>query len=97
VSLDIWGKARGRRNLELGYRVPREQIPWYPTIDVEKCTGCRTCYEFCSHGTYEWDEERGMPVVKNPFNCIVGCSSCALQCPGEAIMFPPLSVLKQYR
>lgn len=80
----------------MSYRVQREQIPWYPTIDVEKCTGCRTCFEFCPHRTYEWDEKQGRPVVKNPFNCVVGCSGCAPQCPNEAIMFPPLSILRQY-
>ena len=61
----------------MGYKVPREQIPWYPTIDVEKCTGCRTCFEFCSHGTYGWDDSAEKPVVENPFNCVVGCSGCA--------------------
>lgn len=78
------------------FKVPREQIPWHPTVDTEKCIGCRTCFEFCTHGTYEWDEENGRPVVKNPNNCIVGCSSCAPQCPVEAITFPPLSILKAY-
>ncbi|NPV70227.1 MAG: ferredoxin family protein [Firmicutes bacterium] len=36
-------------------------------------------------------------VVANPHNCVVGCSNCAPRCPVEAITFPPLSVLKQYR
>ncbi len=75
----------------MAFKVRREEIPWYP-----KCTGCRTCYEFCQHGTYEWDEERARPIVKNPFNCIVGCSGCAPHCPNEAITFPPLSILRQY-
>lgn len=78
------------------FKVPREQIPWYPTVDERKCSGCKTCFEFCRRKTYEWDEENGKPVVKNPFNCVVGCSNCAAQCPSEAITFPPLSILKQY-
>ena len=81
----------------MGYKVPREQIPWYPTIDVEKCTGCRTCFEFCSHGTYGWDDSAEKPVVENPFNCVVGCSGRAPQCPNGAITFPPLSILREYR
>ncbi|MGE5571484.1 MAG: 4Fe-4S binding protein [Clostridia bacterium] len=81
----------------MGYKVPREQIPCYPTVDFEKCTGCRTCFEFCSHGTYGWDEAAGRPVVRNPFNCVAGCSGCAPQCPNGAITFPPLSILKEYR
>lgn len=75
---------------------PREKIPWYPKINEEKCTGCKTCVEFCSHGTYEWNEEKGKPIVANPYNCVVGCSNCRMKCPVEAIEFPPLSILKQF-
>ncbi|MEA4882831.1 MAG: 4Fe-4S dicluster domain-containing protein [Clostridia bacterium] len=75
----------------------RNEIPWYPAVDAEKCSGCRSCYDFCSHATYIWDEDAQRPVVKNPFNCVVGCSTCAAQCPSQAIAFPPLSILKQYR
>ncbi|HHV79577.1 MAG TPA: ferredoxin family protein [Firmicutes bacterium] len=82
--------------LRLRFKVPREQIPWHPTVDLAKCIGCKTCFEFCPHGTYEWDEENGRPVVKNPSNCVVGCSNCAPHCPAEAIAFPPLSILKEY-
>lgn len=76
---------------------PREEIPWFPTVQEDECTGCRTCYEFCPHGTYEWDENNDLPVVANPFNCIVDCSNCRPQCPTEAIEFPPLSMLRQFR
>lgn len=73
--------------------VPREQVPWYPTIDTDKCTGCRTCIEFCSHGVYTWDDATDRPRVAEPFQCVVGCSSCSHQCEQEAISFPPLTVL----
>lgn len=76
--------------------IPREQIPWYPTIETEKCTGCKTCLEFCSHGTHGWNEETGKAVVANPLNCVVGCSGCLSQCPEGAISFPPLSILAQF-
>lgn len=79
------------------FNVSREEIPWYPTVDAEKCIGCRTCFEFCRNGVYAWDGDRGHPIVVKPYNCVVGCSSCAAQCPSEAIKFPPLSILKQYR
>ena len=85
-----------RRDREMRFKVPRDQIPWHPTIDVEKCAGCRTCFDFCRNGVYEWDDENGKPVVKRPHNCIVGCSACSTKCPVGAIMFPPLSILKQY-
>ncbi len=73
--------------------VDREQVPWYPSVDVSRCSGCRTCFEFCSHGVYSWDEEKSVPAVAEPFLCVVGCSSCAHQCPQEAIQFPPLTAL----
>ncbi|MFW6238802.1 MAG: 4Fe-4S dicluster domain-containing protein [Halanaerobiales bacterium] len=76
---------------------PREEIPWFPEIDEEECNGCGTCYEFCSNGAYEWDDEAEKPVVANPYNCVVGCSSCRPQCPEGAIEFPPLTMLKKYR
>ncbi|MFW6238821.1 MAG: 4Fe-4S dicluster domain-containing protein [Halanaerobiales bacterium] len=76
---------------------PREEIPWFPRIDEEKCTGCGTCLDFCGHGTYEWDDEVERPVVANSYNCVVGCSSCRNQCPEDAIEFPPLTMLKKYK
>ncbi|MFO8059670.1 MAG: ferredoxin family protein [Bacillota bacterium] len=76
---------------------PREEIPWYPTILEEECTGCGTCYEFCPHGTYEWNREEDRPTVAKPYNCVVGCSNCRPLCPAGAIEFPPLAALRDYR
>lgn len=78
------------------FKVPREQIPWHPSIDEDACIGCRLCFEFCKHGTYSWCEHTGKPKVTSPESCVVGCSTCAAQCPTEAISFPPLSILRQY-
>ena len=50
-----------------GQGTPRERIPWYPTVDLEKCAGCRACFEFCSHGVYAWNNKTGKPVVAEPF------------------------------
>ncbi len=85
-----------RRDLRMKFKVPREQIPWHPTVDADNCAGCKTCFDFCKHEVYEWDEENGRPVVKRPANCVVGCSSCSAKCPAEAIAFPPLSILREY-
>ena len=74
--------------------IPREQIPWYPTVDIEKCIGCKECYNFCGHKVYEWDNENNKTMVINPFNCVVGCSSCSGLCKENAITFPPLTILK---
>jgi NAD-dependent dihydropyrimidine dehydrogenase PreA subunit len=72
-------------------KIPREKIPWFPTIDPEKCTNCGSCLEFCSNGVFEQGEE-SMKVV-SPYNCVVGCSSCVKICPSDAIGFPDLKEL----
>jgi NAD-dependent dihydropyrimidine dehydrogenase PreA subunit len=77
--------------------IPREEIPWYPTILEDLCDGCKLCVQFCSFGVYEYDEKNNKVRVTNPFNCVVGCSMCALKCKPKAIMFPPLSILETYR
>jgi NAD-dependent dihydropyrimidine dehydrogenase PreA subunit len=75
--------------------IPREKIPWYPTIDTDVCTGDQECINFCKNNVFEWDEENGHPIVKNPFNCVVGCSACAKVCPVEAITFPTMQELRE--
>jgi NAD-dependent dihydropyrimidine dehydrogenase PreA subunit len=75
---------------------PRENIPWQPTVDSGKCVGCKACFEFCSHSVYSWDELIDKPVVAEPFQCIVGCSSCRDQCEVTAISFPSFSVLSPF-
>jgi NAD-dependent dihydropyrimidine dehydrogenase PreA subunit len=74
--------------------VPREQVPWYPTIDVDACLGDRACVDFCKNEVYRWDEGAGRPVVEHPFNCVLGCSACADICPAEAITFPTREELR---
>lgn len=73
--------------------VPRENIPWYPTVYEEKCDGCKKCFEMCPQKVYFWDEKISKPKVINPFACVVGCSGCAETCKLKAISFPPLSIL----
>ncbi len=75
--------------------LPRDKIPWFPRVDLQKCAGCRTCFESCPHGVYGWDEEEGKPKVEHPYECVVGCSSCAKLCPSEAISFPPLAEIRK--
>lgn len=68
--------------------IRREEIPWYPTIDAEKCSGCRTCIDFCSNDVLEFDGDRQKARVRTPYNCVVECSTCGRLCPSEAISFP---------
>ncbi len=77
--------------------VPREEVPWFPTIMEELCDGCKICLNFCSFGVYEYDEKTSKVKVTHPFNCQVGCSICALKCKPKAISFPPLSILESFR
>lgn len=75
--------------------IPRKEIPWYPTVDYDLCTGCGTCYEGCPNGVFEWDEEKGQPIVANPYNCVVYCSACAKNCPSDAIKFPSMAEINR--
>lgn len=77
--------------------IPREEVPWFPTIMDELCDGCKICLNFCSFGVYEYDEKTNKVIVANPFNCQVGCSICALKCKPRAISFPPLVILESFR
>lgn len=67
--------------------IPRNDIPWCPTIDPEKCTTCGTCAEFCPNGVFEVGDD-GIMKVKTPMNCVVGCDKCGPECPTGAITFP---------
>lgn len=83
-----WGEYAG---------IPRERIPWYPTIDVSRCqpTRCElNCIAWCQEGVYARLED-GTVVVARPFACNVGDVSCSFQCPFEAIGFPSRRELRQ--
>jgi CDP-4-dehydro-6-deoxyglucose reductase len=70
--------------------VPREKIHWNPTVIEDACIGCGTCATGCSRLVYRFDFERKKPVVVDPLNCMVGCTTCANTCPAHAIAFPPI-------
>ena len=77
--------------------IPRERIPWYPTIVVERCRyeACaHECVTACSQGVYALDKE-GRVLVAHPYACTVGDISCSVQCPFEAIQFPSQRELRQ--
>ncbi len=70
---------------------PREKVNWSPTIDISKCVKCGMCMN-CGKQVYKWTKEG--PVVVNPLSCIVGCTTCANLCKGNAITFPDISELR---
>lgn len=73
--------------------IPRKVIPWYPSIDQDLCTGCSACFNFCRHNVYGQREKTS--VVVNPYNCIVGCSSCLKECKTDALSFPDIKKLTE--
>ncbi len=82
--------------------VPRDQIPWFPTMDYDRCTFCMECDAFCPHQVFERrDGEARRLVVANPNNCVVFCRACAKTCGPDAISFPDkpaiIALIKQLR
>lgn len=76
--------------------IPREQVPWYPTIDVDLCDGCGICLRICRTGALAATVAGKVGVVE-PFACVVGCNTCANLCRPGAILFPPRSILETYQ
>ncbi len=68
--------------------IPRERLPWFPTIDYDLCTSDLNCLNFCQHSVYEWDVATGRPFAAHPYNCVPGCDNCAQVCKAQAISFP---------
>ena len=56
--------------------IPREEIPWFPSVDADKCNGCKVCFDFCAYMVYSLNDEKNIVVVENPNNCMVGCNYC---------------------
>ncbi len=72
---------------ETWHGIPRNKIPWYPTIDYQKCISCGKCEDYCKLGVYELEEHDGKKtsVVRNPNSCVVLCTGCDGICPVGAI------------
>jgi NAD-dependent dihydropyrimidine dehydrogenase PreA subunit len=69
--------------------IPRKDIPWFPTIDASKCIGCELCYVTCGREVFAVAaDERHRATVIQQYNCMVGCSTCGMVCPTQAITFP---------
>jgi NAD-dependent dihydropyrimidine dehydrogenase PreA subunit len=75
--------------------IPRQDIPWFPTIDEKACINCGLCYVTCGRLVFEMDEEKRKAVVVEPYRCMVGCTTCGNICPTEAIAFPERSTVQK--
>ena len=76
--------------------IPREQVPWFPTVSAALCNGCGKCIEICPKDVFEMTEEQVVEVVE-PFACIVGCCFCKSACDPQAILMPQKAMLDHYR
>jgi len=95
VYLDQQGEGR-RRDYGTWRGYPREQIPWFPTVNEDLCDGCALCLRLCRTHALGGGED-GRVRVEDPFACVVGCSSCANVCKPGAITFPPRTLLDAYK
>jgi len=60
----------------------RENVDWFPTVDPEKCVKCGICMN-CGKNVYDWTKDGA--IVARPFNCVVGCTTCANLCLGKML------------
>jgi len=69
--------------------IPRENIPWDPKIDYEKCIACGKCVDFCHVGAFRIEETGCQKrTVVNPDKYIVFCRGREDVCPTGAITHP---------
>jgi len=89
-------KRRGRLT------APRQEIPWFPTIDPDSCNSCLSCYDYCPKDVFasakaeEGLRRRPKMEVVNPYQCIVLCSACENICAAGAISFPEKVDFEKY-
>jgi NAD-dependent dihydropyrimidine dehydrogenase PreA subunit len=67
--------------------IPRDLIPWFPTIDAAACTNCGICVSTCKHGVHGYRDDHTV-FVESPYSCEVFCETCRFACPVDAISFP---------
>lgn len=63
-----------------------------PTVDQERCVGCRTCSKNCAHGAISFDEHRKASIDHT--KC-VGCGRCLGSCNFDAIYNENSSAVKE--
>ena len=73
--------------------IARETIPWFPTVNQDKCIGCELCFVTCGRGVFEMRDRKAHP--DHPYNCMVGCTTCGNICPTQAISFPDKQIVQK--
>ena len=64
-----------------------------PTIDVEKCRGCKSCMKECANNGLVWNDTSKKMEISNE-NC-VGCGRCIGACNFDAISFSSSAAVKE--
>lgn len=75
-------------NLDNTWGLPRELIPWGPTINPARCGGGGECVHFCPNDVFELDRATRRVRVAHFHQCTVLCDKCVAICPNGAITFP---------
>jgi Pyruvate/2-oxoacid:ferredoxin oxidoreductase delta subunit len=73
--------------------IPRDTIPWFPTVSHDTCIGCELCFVTCGRGVYDVREHKAW--ADHPYDCMVGCTTCANICPTQAISFPDKQLVQK--
>lgn len=58
-------------------------------IDVEACSGCKTCYDHCPMDVFRFDENKKKAYINYLRDC-QGCFLCEIECPAGAITCVPI-------
>lgn len=56
-----------------------------PVINLEKCTGCRICYEICPDSCMKMAMINGKIKAQVNYDYCKGCLLCKKECPFKAI------------
>ena len=57
-------------------------------INLEECTGCKTCVEACFVDVMRWDDTEEKPMIAYEQDC-VWCFTCEINCPVQCIHVIP--------
>ena len=52
--------------------------------DLNKCIGCKTCYDICPLDVFRFDIESMKSVISYPENC-QNCGQCFINCQGRSL------------
>jgi len=77
----------------LWHGIARDTIPWFPTVNHNKCIGCQLCFVTCGRGVYDIRDHKAWP--ERQYDCMVGCTTCANICPAQAITFPDKQIVQK--